>query len=246
MVAAEKKKRLRRLIILLIIVAALLTAILFLREHYLVTEVHVTGNTRYSDEEIKDMVMTGLLGDNSLYLSFKYRNKPIEDVPFIQQIDVVVDSPHAVTIDVYEKAIAGYVGFLDRFMYFDRDGIIVESSTKEMPGIPFVTGLHFDRCIVNEPLPVEDPKVFEDILSITQLLTKYEIMTDRIYFGREHKITLYFGNARVSLGTMDNIDEKMVRLKYIVPELEGLDGVLHMENYSEDNNNSYITFDKDN
>ncbi|MCR4891313.1 MAG: cell division protein FtsQ [Lachnospiraceae bacterium] len=238
-------KGLRRLIIVLALIALLLLAFLYLREHYMVTEVHVTGNTRYTEEEIKDFVMSGFLGDNSLYLSYRYRDRPIKDIPFIERIDVEVESPHVVTIAVYEKAIAGYVNFLDYYMYFDRDGIIVESSTREMEGVPQVTGLEFRHCIVNEPLPVDNPKVFDDILAITQLLTKYDIMTDRIFFAGNGSITLFFGDARVAIGTMDNIDEKMVRLKYIVPELDGLVGVLHMENYSEDNDDTYITFDKD-
>ncbi len=238
-------RSLRNLVFILAAVAILLGAVFFVRSFFLVTEVNVTGDSHYSNEEIRDMIMTGPMGNNSLYLMFRYRNHPIKNVPFIERMDVSIDSPHSVTIEVYEKATAGYVDFLDHYMYFDRDGIIVESSDRQLEGVPHVTGLKFDHCVVGEQLPVGDAEIFNDILSITQLLTKYSIVTDSIYFGRDDTITLFFGEARVALGTMDNIDEKMIRLQYIVPSLSGLKGILHMENYSEESSEGYITFEED-
>ncbi len=238
-------KSLKNLILVLAVIALLLGAVFFFRSFFLVTEVTVTGNSHYTDQEIQEMIMTGPMGNNSLYLLFRYRDHPVRNIPFIERMDVDINSSHSITIEVYEKALAGYVGFLDHYMYFDRDGIIVESSRKMLDGIPYVTGLEFDHCVVGEQLPVNDPEIFNDILSITQLLTKYEIGTDSIYFGKDDTITLFFGKARVALGTMDNIDEKMIRLQYIVPSLSGLKGVLHMENYSEESSDGYITFEED-
>ncbi len=238
-------KSLKNLILVLAVIALLLGAVFFVRSFFMVTEVTVTGSSHYTDQEVQDMIMTGPMGNNSLYLLFRYRNRPVTNIPFIERMDVNINSSHSITIEVYEKAVAGYVGFLDHYMYFDRDGIIVESSARQLEGIPYVTGLDFDHCVVGEQLPVKDPEIFNDILSITQLLTKYDIVTDSIYFSRDDTITLFFGEARVALGTMDNIDEKMIRLRYIVPSLKGLKGVLRMENYSEENSDGYITFEED-
>ncbi len=130
-------------------------------------------------------------------------------------------------------------------MYFDREGIVVESSDEVMEGIPYVTGLSFDHCIVGKPLPVNDPGIFNEILSLTQLLTKYSIVTDGIFFSDDESITLYLGDVRVNLGDMTCIDEKMMRLKNIEPELSGKKGVLHLENYTEDRDDSYVTFEED-
>ena len=232
------------IIVFLIVGAGLITAAA-LYANFDVKKVTVTGSTHYTEDEIKKMVMSGPLGNNSLFLKLKYRKKSVTGIPFIEKMDVVINSPHAITINVYEKAVAGYVKYLGQYMYFDREGIIVESSVTALPGIPYVTGLKFDNCVMYEPLPVENSDVFSEILSITQLLSKYEISADRIYFSKDYEITLYFGNARVSIGTMDYIDEKMMELKQIVPKLEGLSGVLHMEDYTEDSDKSYITFEKD-
>ena len=92
-----------------------------------VQNVSVEGNVHYTSEEIEAMVLTDRLSYNSLYLSLKYRNKEIRDIPFIETMSVRVDSPDSITIRVYEKSVAGYVEYMGRYMYFDRDGIVVES-----------------------------------------------------------------------------------------------------------------------
>ena len=227
------------------VIALILIAAAIIWEYFGVEKVSVTGNTQYTDEEIEDMVMTGPLGHKSLYLYFRYRNRSVRDVPFVERMDVAIDSPTEVTINVYEKAVAGYVKYLGRYMYFDRDGIIVEASTEMIPGIPYVTGLSFDECVLYEPLPVKDKEVFSVILSLTQLFDKYEINADRIYFDDSMNITLYFGDARVIIGSMENIDEKMMKLRSVLPSIMGMTGELHLENYSVEKDEGYVTFERD-
>ena len=198
---------------------------------------------RSSNEEIMDMVMKGTLGDNSLYLALKYKNKGMDDIPFVQTMDVTILAPDTIRITVYEKAVAGYIEYLDRYMYFDKDGIIVETSEERTTGIPQVTGLQFGYVVMHEKLPVDNPEIFEDILDITQLLNKYGVQADKIRFDKSMHKTLYFGDARVSLGSNENIGEKIMKLKGILPELEGKKGMLRMDNYSEEMKN--VTFELD-
>ncbi|MDE6974002.1 MAG: cell division protein FtsQ/DivIB [Lachnospiraceae bacterium] len=225
------------------LVAVLAAAYIYIIRNYTVTTVYVEGSVHYTNEEIIEMVMEGRYGSNSLLLAARYKDKSIVGVPFVEKMDVSVLDPHTIRIEVYEKALAGYVEYLERYMYFDKDGIIVESSMEKTPGIPQVTGLSFDHVILHEPLPVDDPGVFKAILTITQLVNKYNLSADRIYFGSDESLTLYFGDVRVALGNWDNLDEKIMRLQYMLPELTGKKGVLHMENYTEDTKN--IPFEQD-
>jgi cell division septal protein FtsQ len=210
---------------------------------YTVTTVYVDGNIHYTNEEVMDMVMKGRYGNNSLYLAMKYKDKGVEGVPFVEKMDVNILSPNTIRINVYEKAFAGYVEYLGQYMYFDKDGIVAESSQVKTAGVPQVTGLNFDYVILNEPLPVENDTIFKQILSITQLLEKYSLTADKIYFDTSYNITLFFGGVKVTLGTGEDMDEKIMKLQYILPELEGKKGILPMENYTEDTKN--ITFDPD-
>lgn len=215
----------------------------YILTNYTVTTSYVEGNVHYTDEEILDMVMAGHYGNNSLFLSMKYRNKSISGVPFVEKMDVSVIDPHTIKIEVYEKALAGYVEYLENYMYFDKDGIVVESSNEKTKGIPLVTGLQFDHVVLYEPLPVDNPEIFKSILSITQLANKYNLSIDRIYFGSDNTLTLYFNEVRVALGNAADLDEKLMKLQYMLPELEGKSGVLRMENYTGETKN--ISFEPD-
>lgn len=210
---------------------------------YEVTTVYVDGNVHYTNEEVMEMVMGGRYGNNSLYLAAKYKDKGIEGVPFVEKMDVNILSPDTIRISVYEKALAGYVEYLGRYMYFDRDGIVVESSEERTSGIPQVTGLKFDYVVLNDYLPVENDEIFKRILDITQLLNKYELMADKIFFDSTYELTLFFDGIRVTLGADSDIDQKIIHLKNILPNLEGKKGTLRMENYTEDTKN--ITFLQD-
>ncbi len=220
--------------VLLSLLVFLIAAYIYIINNYTVTTVHVEGNIHYTNEEIMEMVMGGAYGDNSLLLSLKYRDKGIENVPFIEMMDVTVEAKDTIRITVYEKALAGYVAYLGRYVYFDKDGIVVEASTEKTEGIPQVTGLKFDHVILHERLPVEKPEVFAEILNITQQLDKYSMSADKIYFDANYQITLLFGEARVALGNDIYIEEKIMKLQYILPDLLGKSGVLDMREYSED------------
>lgn len=228
---------------LLLLLFVLIGSYEYIIQNYTVTTVYVEGNVHYTNEEIIDMVMGGRLGNNSLFLSLKYKDKGMEDIPFIQTMDVEIEAKDTIRIIVYEKALAGYVSYLGRYVYFDKDGIVVETSTEETEGIPQVTGLSFDHVILHEPLPVEKTDVFDEILNITQQLERYSMSADRIYFDPSYQVTLMFGEAKVALGDDRYIDEKIMKLQYILPDLLGKEGTLNMREYSEDTK-SY-TFEQD-
>ena len=201
---------------------------------YTVTTVYVEGNEHYTEEEIKEIVMEGPLGKNSLYLSMKYKNKGIQGIPFVDVMDVSILAPDTVRITVYEKVLTGYVKHLGTYMYFDKDGYVVESSSERTAGVPQVTGLEFSHVVLGEPLPVENPEVFVDILNITKLLEKYELDAEKIYFQSSGDITVYFGDVKVSLGSDRAVlEDKLMLLPELLPSLEGRKGTLQMESYNE-------------
>lgn len=215
----------------------------YIVKNYTITTVYVEGNIHYTNEEIMEMVMGGRYGNNSLFLSLKYRDKGIDNVPFIQTMDVSIEARDTVRITVYEKALAGYVSYLGRYVYFDKDGIVVETSQQKTAGIPQVTGLSFDHVILHEPLPVEKSEIFDEILNISQQLSKYSLSADKIYFDSDYQVTLIFGDAKVAIGDSQDIDEKIMTLQYLLPSLAGQSGTLDMREYSEDTT-SY-SFEKD-
>ena len=222
------------LIVTALILVALIAGYSYINDNYTINTVYVEGNVHYSDEEIIEKIMSGPLEKNSIFLNLKYQKQEVEDIPFVAAIEIEIISKDTVKNTVYEKTLAGYVTYLGRYMFFDKDGTIVESSLMKTSGVPEVIGLTFDHVVKYEKLPVEEEGIFAEILDISQSLNKYELTADKIYFDDKYDVTLYFGDVRVKIGAGENIDEKFSKMKNILPRLEGKKGVLQMENYSED------------
>lgn len=233
MLIHEERKKVH-IIIALCAVNMMLLIVYFLLTHYAVKNVIVDGNKHYSAKEIQSMIMKGSLGDNSLYLSLKYKNKEVEGIPFVETMDVVVQSNDTIKITVYEKALAGYVEYLGRYMYFDNEGVVVEASKVTTKGIPQVTGLGFDHVILYDKLPVDNSSIFQSVLTITKLLNKYDVTCDKIQFDSNYNVTLGYNGVKVNIGAIENLDEKIMQLPLILPSLEGEKGVLDLQNYSSD------------
>jgi cell division protein FtsQ len=111
---------------------------------------------------------------------------------------------------------------------------VVEAAKVTTSSVPQVTGLKFDHVVLYEKLPVEDDSVFQNILTITKLLNKYDIMCDKIQFDSSYNVTLGYGDVKVSVGNLTDLDEKLMQLPSVLPSLKGEKGTLDLQNYSSD------------
>lgn len=221
--------------IVIIILAFCGGACIYIRNKYTIRTVYVQGNVHYTEEEIRELVMDGTFGDNSLYLSLKYRDTGVKGIPFIDVLDVDILAPDTIKIMVYEKTLTGYLKYLDAYLYFDKDGTVVESSGVRTLGVPQITGLEFGYVVVGEKLPVDNPEIFGSILNVTMLLKKYGLSADKIDFGKSGDVTVYFGDVKVSLGNDSaTLEDRLVLLQGFLTTLEGQAGTLQMETYDEE------------
>ena len=224
--------------VLLIVFSVLLAVGIFKVE-----EVEVTGNSYYSKSEITELVM----GEhkNSLYLVFLYDYLDGKDIPFVDSVEVTMESPSRIKIRVYEKTMIGYVEYMGSNLYFDKDGTVVESSNAILEGIPCIKGLKFDTLTLYQPLNVANTEVFEVLLSMTQMMKKYELNPDAITLKNDStEIVLTFADVKINLGSGENMDEKASRIKTLLPDLADKSGTLHMEEYTNESTNISFIRDK--
>ena len=228
-------------IIILIITALIcaLAAFVVLTE---IKEVKIEGNEWYTSEEAENLIFPDELSRNSAYAFVNHLLGRKQDIPFVEDYKITFVSPTSVEVIIYEKSIVGYVSYWDSFMYFDKDGIIVDSSSERLSGIPEITGLEFGSIVLYRELPVAEPKIFDDILNLTQLLTTYEIKSDRIDYSDKREATLYLGDIDVELGTSSDMDGKISELRDILPVLEGKKGTLYLDSYDSNSSNPAYTF----
>lgn len=190
----------------------------------------------YADEElIAVMVQDKALADNTLALVLGCKVKPIEGIQFVDKMEIDYLSKNSVSVTVYEKALAGCVEYMNSYIYFDKDGIVLESSSEMVPGVPFIKGLEFERWEVGKKLPIEDERRFKAILNVTQLIEKYELDIDGIKFTASNELVLTYDKITIELGEGEYLEIQMMNLGSILEGLEGKEGTLNMKDFDSDN-----------
>lgn len=220
------------------------TAFFTAKNVFKIKSITFEGTDRYTDEELASYIFGDMETLNSLKLGYDLKHKDKANIPFIETYEVKLEYPDKVHVILYEKSIVAYVLYKENHMYFDKDGIVVESSKNRMLDVPLVDGLEFDSIVLYSPLPVKDEGVFRTILDLSQNLQKYEIAVDKIHFNEDLSIVLYIDQVRVNLGWGNGLGEKIHELKQLEDKLAGLSGVLHMENYTEGTMSMTFKMDK--
>lgn len=231
MVKLKKKKKSIWKILLIIAAAAVLVVVIAFFV-FRVTKIEYSGSNHYTDEELSDAIFSNEYPNSLFYFLFQRKNQ--KTIPFVQKYEVNISWPDKMNVTIYEKPIIGYVSYMGCFMYFDKDGIVVESSTQALEGVPQITGLDFKSIVLNQKLQVSDQSVFSTILEFTQAFDKYGMDVDKIHFDSDDSITLNVGEVKVLMGTTTDYTDRLYKFKEIAPKLSGLKGTLHLENYSKD------------
>ena len=191
------------------------------------------GNSHYSDEEMTEKIFGKDKPNVLLYKLFGNKKKTI---PFIQKYDVEIQWPKKMYITVYEKSVIGYIRYMGCNMFFDKDGIVVESSTE-------IIGLKFNSIVLGSKLDVGDDDIFRQILDLTQSFDKYDLDVSKVYFDSSDNLILYIEEVKVYLGNSDDYTDKLFELKQMETKFSGLKGTLYMQDYTKDSN--AIIFKKD-
>lgn len=195
----------------------------------------VTGSTHYTEEEFREELVTNPLEENALFLYLEYRFFRNPDIPFVQKMDVELLDGHELLVTVYEKTYIACVKYMNEYLYFDKDGIVVESSPKLLEDVPVIEGVNFTKMTLYQKLDVADDTIFRTILDLTQLIEQYKISIKKLVFNSKGEVSLYSGRVRVLLGDRNDYAAQMAALSQILPKAKKnqLSGVINMEDYTE-------------
>ena len=173
----------------------------------------------------------------------KYKFVDTEAIPFIDTMEISLKDPKTLHIKVYEKGMMGYlyIPSIDENAYFDKDGLVVETSSDKIADTPQIKGIDCDEVVLYEKLPIDQDRL-RDILTLTQALRRSDLVPDSITYGGQNEPELKYGKITVEMGNVDLLTQKVERLSKIMPKLSGLQGTLHLENWTEDTTN--IVFNK--
>ena len=231
------KKKMAILLAALFLLLVIIAGVCSIR----IREITVTGNEKYTDEQVVDLVFPDNASRSTVLCYLREHFGKHEKIPFVEDYKLVIKSLNRAEIIVYEKSVVGYVSYMSSFMYFDKDGIVVESTNQKLDDIPCITGLKFGHIVLHQPLPVEEKSVFESILNVTQVLETYNLKVDKIQYNSKGEATLYMKDLEVALGDSKDISGKISELSDMMPELEGKKGILYLDTYDPVNPPSMYT-----
>lgn len=217
---------------LLIGVGVLAAICLFIFFGLRIEHVKVEGTEIYSQEEIKQSVFTRKYSDNELIFMIYEKLYGINKLPFVEDIEVTFENRNTVTLRVYDKAISGCIKYMGQYVYFDKDGTVLQSMEEKKDGVPVVTGIKFGTFTVGKVFHVKDDSLFATIMNLSQLITHYDIEVERLHM-EEGNVLLYSGGIKVVLGKKSLYDDEMSALSSVLDTAgkKKMKGTIDMQNF---------------
>lgn len=231
----------KKVTFLLCIIIVLATATIVV-VNFTLEDIEVVGCEAVDEQKIKDALWEQRGSGNTIGLYLTCKMKDIEGIPFVSKLEAEIVAPHKLRVNVYEKKIAGCVEYMNSYIYFDKDGIILDSMTKVIEGVPKIEGLTFEKWESGEQLPISDKGKFDLILSVTQLIDKYAIDIKKVKFTAGNEVVLYYKDIQILLGDGKNLSIQFMNLGSILENLEGMSGTLYMKDF--DSSESTASFRK--
>ena len=236
-----KQRKVRQWTVILVILIILAVAL-----RVRIRDVNVMGNKTYTNEQAEALVFSDYWDRNSaLCLINRFRGRK-KTLPFVQDYEIILTGPVSCDLIIYEKNPIGCIVYMSNYMYFDKDGIMVESSPERLPDVPVISGLKFGHVVLGKELPAGSPQLFNEIMNLTQQFNLYEIACDTIRFDEYRNITISLsgGDVDVYLGSNEDILAKISVLHDMLPEIRarGLKGTLDLSTYNDKEKGSTSSF----
>lgn len=237
----QKKRKTRHpvLIFFIILIVLILVGVFGFRTK----DIQITGNERVTDDEIRELIQSDKCYGNTLILWLMNRKVDISSQPLLSGIQVSVENPQKVVVHVREQQLVAAVKNNKQYSYVNEQGTIILTQDDKLQGIPVINGVQLQGAEVGDVLTADDSAVLESILSIASLLHEDDITVDTLGTVSDGGYQLVMGKVTVLLGKDIYMEEKLSELKDILPNLDGLSGSLHLEEY--DSTKDSIIFTKD-
>ena len=244
----EKSSGLKKMMVLMV---ALTIVICVISYGFRTEEVRVIGNKNYTSDEIKELIGFPEDGANTLFCYVRYLRYKVDDIPFLEQIKVKMESSSVICIEVDETNILACIRDGKKYYYFDDNGIVKEVLTEQRDTLPVIEGVDAEVLELDETISIENRTIYKGMMELSQLLWDYDIKAQKIEIDSEGRFTVYVNEKiRIGFGVPVWLEEKMIEAANILPEIEkigeteDIQGILHLENY--DSTKNSIVFTKEN
>ena len=169
--------------------------IYFLITDFSIQKIQISGNNTYTNAEIIEAMKDDGYIDNTLLMIAQNQIFDQTYLPFIEKVSMSYDDSHILKVKSEKRNFGqAFFKYMNEYVYFNENGIAMESRNTLFEGVPVVTGVKFNEMnlkkkILENKVPVKK-NYFNTIVSITKKITTYKLNVSEIHFEGEDDITL--------------------------------------------------------
>lgn len=217
----------------LLIAGVVVLLILFAAFFFRVKKVSIEGNTYYGKDAMAQMFQENILEKNILTFWFLDKCSLTPELPFVREYEVTYPSVNEIHIKLYEKSIVAGIAYSNQYIYFDKDGMVLQSADRPVEKIPLFETKNLTTFSLYTKVQMEDEELLTQILNLANLFQHYRVNWDKVQFDANNEAYLYIGEIQVSLGKKSNYDEEISALSSVLAKMlqKKQVGEIDMRNY---------------
>lgn len=223
--AIERQRRLNRFISKCIVAVILIAALLLTWFLLIVDEIDVSGNARFTQEEIlnKSELKTG----RHIWLeNISDAKKRIEEDPYIENADIRRVYPDKLMITVTERTEAAVIVGLNSQAVIDPNGYVLSIGTRaDYTGLIKISGMGFSGYHVGQRLGEESDFNSRTLVALLAAIYNAQIEGDIDTMDISNPLSIYMttqNGLSLHIGQPDNLDDKLANYKIVLPKLREL------------------------
>jgi len=220
------RKKNRFAVLFVFAMVAFVAVAVLLSPLFEIREIEVVGNSAICSEEVLEHAQLET-GQNMLAFSANSVRARVVQLPFVRSVDIVREFPDKIVVTIAERTPVANIRVANSATYLliDDSGMVLESASTPVSGLPVAIGVDFASFAVGEYLIVEDDMVFRDMLRLYRLFTRYSFFPDSVDMSDPTDITFQAEHLSIFFGSMSDMDRKIQYISAIkeqfAPEARG-------------------------
>lgn len=228
----KKRKLINGILLFCLFLCVLLAVYLILQRVYKLEEIKVEGLTYYTEEDFLNRILDKKMKKNTLLLRLDEKLHHRSEIPYIEDYEIISEGKNKIKVMVYEKILVGCVNVMGDYLYFDKDGLVTESSAEWKSQVPLIKGLVFDRILLHEKLKIEREELYLQILNLTKLLNEYSIPVRVITFNSRGEVELTTDHHLFQLGKREAYNLQIQKISDIFPSIKDRELSIDLSDYN--------------
>lgn len=209
----KKKNKLRKILIyiLLVLVVVSVGVVLSLTAFFHITDITVTGNEKYTTEEIIAQCPIDV-GENLFLADTQSAKERLEkNLPYIYNAQVERKLPYTIEIKITEAQSSYYIGNKDKtYILLDNKLKVLETNAQKAQGIE-ISKASIKSSVAGEKIQFKDDATGDCLIQIAQVIkdNNFTEITSIYSNSAEENFVVYDKRITFELGSCDNLENKI-------------------------------------